>query len=161
MVEFDSDTQLVADVDCTAGGEPLCNDAGVEGFPTLKWGDPSDLQDYNGGRSYEDLKAFAEENLKPLCSIKNIDLCDDEKKALITKYQGMTVEALQEEVSKEEERVQDAEANFEAEVQKLQEKFEALTKEKDDAIAGVKASGLGLMKSVMKSKDAPEAKDEL
>lgn len=99
--------------------------------------------------------------LRPLCSIKNIDLCDDEKKALITKYQGMTVEALQEEVSKEEERVQDAEANFEAEVQKLQEKFEALTKEKDDAIAGVKASGLGLMKSVMKSKDAPEAKDEL
>lgn len=31
-----SATQLVADVDCTAGGEPLCNDHGIQGFPTLK-----------------------------------------------------------------------------------------------------------------------------
>ena len=65
MADFaDSETQLVADVDCTAEGEPLCNTMGVEGFPTLKWGDASDLQDYNGGRSYEDLKKFADENLK-------------------------------------------------------------------------------------------------
>ena len=60
----DSPTQLVADVDCTAEGEALCNDNGVQGFPTLKWGDPSDLQEYNGGRSYDDLKLFADENLK-------------------------------------------------------------------------------------------------
>ena len=64
MHEFDgSSTKLIADVDCTAEGEPLCNDLGVQGFPTLKWGDPSDLQDYNGGRSYEDLKEFAEKFL--------------------------------------------------------------------------------------------------
>jgi hypothetical protein len=55
---------MVADVDCTAEGEPLCQEFGIQGFPTLKWGDPSDLQDYNGGRSYEDLKQFADMNLK-------------------------------------------------------------------------------------------------
>ena len=59
-----SATQMVADVDCTAEGEPLCQEFGIQGFPTLKWGDPSDLQDYNGGRSYEDLKQFADMNLK-------------------------------------------------------------------------------------------------
>lgn len=65
MAEFEgSATQLVADVDCTAEGEPLCEENGVQGFPTLKWGDPSDLQDYQGGRSFEDLKKFATENLK-------------------------------------------------------------------------------------------------
>jgi thiol-disulfide isomerase/thioredoxin len=64
MHEFEgSSTKLIADVDCTAEGEPLCNDMGVQGFPTLKWGDPSDLQDYNGGRSFEDLKEFAEKFL--------------------------------------------------------------------------------------------------
>ena len=51
-------------LDCTAEGEQLCKEFGIQGYPTLKWGDPSDLQDYNGGRSYEDLKQFADENLK-------------------------------------------------------------------------------------------------
>lgn len=65
MAEFEgSATQLVADVDCTTEGQPLCDENGVQGFPTLKWGDPSDLQDYQGGRSYDDLKKFADENLK-------------------------------------------------------------------------------------------------
>ena len=90
----DSPNQLVADADCTGAGEPLCDDFGIEGFPTLKWGDPSDLQDYTGGRSYDDLKAFADENLKPLCSVTNIDLCDNDKKAEIKKYQGMTIECI-------------------------------------------------------------------
>eukprot|EP00585_Thalassiosira_rotula_P004083 CAMPEP_0196141782 /NCGR_PEP_ID=MMETSP0910-20130528/10514_1 /TAXON_ID=49265 /ORGANISM="Thalassiosira rotula, Strain GSO102" /LENGTH=218 /DNA_ID=CAMNT_0041402997 /DNA_START=55 /DNA_END=711 /DNA_ORIENTATION=- len=156
-----SETQLIADVDCTAEGEPLCSDAGVEGFPTLKWGDPADLQDYDGGRSYEDLKTFATENLKPLCSIKNIDLCDDDKKAQIKKYQDMTVEALLEEVETEMAKVEEANDTFEDEVQKLQDKFEQLSIEKDAAIAAVKASGLGLAKSVLKSKQAPAGNDEL
>ncbi|KAL7527664.1 hypothetical protein ACHAXR_002065 [Thalassiosira sp. AJA248-18] len=161
IAEFaDSPTGLIADVDCTAEGEPLCNEHGIQGFPTLKWGDPSDLQEYNGGRSYDDLKTFAEENLKPLCSVKNIDLCDDEKKAHIKKFQDMTFEGLQSEVEKEEEKIQNAELFFESEVQKLQDKFEALSKEKDDKIADVKAAGLGLMKSVLKTKE-PDAKDEL
>ena len=36
MEEFNSsDNQLIADVDCTGDGQPLCE--GVQGFPTLKW----------------------------------------------------------------------------------------------------------------------------
>ena len=54
----------IPDVDCTAEGEQLCKEFGIQGYPTLKWGDPSDLQDYNGGRSYEDLKQFADEYMK-------------------------------------------------------------------------------------------------
>jgi len=37
----DSDTQLVADVDCTAEGKPLCDANGIRGYPTIKWGDPA------------------------------------------------------------------------------------------------------------------------
>merc|ERR1712157_452428 len=76
----DSKTALVADVDCTAEGKPLCDSHGVQGFPTIKWGDPSNLEDYEGGRDFASLEKFAKENLKPMCSPKNIDLCDDEKK---------------------------------------------------------------------------------
>lgn len=41
-------TSLVADVDCTAAGKPLCDQAGVQGFPTIKWGDPNNLEKYEG-----------------------------------------------------------------------------------------------------------------
>ena len=52
MEEFkDSETQLIADADCTADGKPICDANGVKGFPTLKYGDPNDLQDYQGARS--------------------------------------------------------------------------------------------------------------
>jgi len=156
----DSPNQLVADVDCTGEGEQLCDDFGIEGFPTLKWGDPSDLQDYNGGRSYDDLKAFADENLKPLCSVANIDLCDNDKKAEIKKYQRMTLTALEDEVQKEEQKIEEALKSFEEEVEKLQSKYESLNAEKEQQIAAVKNGGLGLMKSVIKNMSA-EKKDEL
>jgi hypothetical protein len=160
MEEFaGSATQLIADVDCTADGKPLCDQVGVRGYPTIKWGDPSDLQDYQGGRSFDDLKKFAEENLKPMCSPKNLDLCDDDKKAEIVKFQSMSAADLDAAIAAEEKKLEDAEAEFKAEVQKLQDKYSALSTEKDEKIAAVKDAGLGLMKAVKAS--APAGNDEL
>ena len=160
MIDFEgSDTQLVADVDCTADGKPLCDANGVQGYPTLKWGDPADLQDYQGARSYDDLKKFADENLKPICSPKNIDLCDDAKKAEIQKFQAMSDADLSAAIATEEKKLEDAEGEFKAEVQKLQDKYSALSTEKDEKIEAVKNAGLGLMKSVQASK--PSGSDEL
>lgn len=87
MEEFDgSETQLVADVDCTAAGKPLFDANGVKGFPTLKFGDPSDLKDYKSDRDYDSLVKFVKEELKPSCSPANIDLCDDKKKTRLKKF---------------------------------------------------------------------------
>jgi len=161
MAEFNSSaTQLVADVDCTADGKPLCDANGVKGYPTLKYGDPSDLQDYQGGRTFDDLKTFVETNLKPMCSVKNIDLCDGEKKAQIETYLAMPKADLAAAVAKEEEKIENAEAYFKAEVMKLQDTYTKLNEDKDATVAGVKAAGLGLMKSVL-SHTAPSGSDEL
>lgn len=75
----------------------------------------------------------------------------------------MSVEELSTEASKEEKMMTDAEAKFEAEVGKLQAKYEELSKEKEDAIAEIKAGGgLGLLKTVLKSKEVVlEKNDEL
>merc|ERR1712193_157311 len=79
IAEFkDSKTVLIADVDCAAGGKSKCDEVGVRGYPTIKYGDPSDLQDYKGGRDYKALKKHAE-SLGPTCSPSNIDLCDDDQ----------------------------------------------------------------------------------
>lgn len=142
---------LVGDVDCTTAGKPLCDSNGVKGFPTIKYGDPSDLQDYKGGRDFDSLKKFADENLKPSCSPKNLDLCDDAKKAEIVALQGSSKEELQAKIEDEEKKLTAAEETFKAEVAKLQKRYEDLQLEKDATLASVKASGLGLMKSVAAS----------
>jgi len=147
-----SATALVAEVDCTAEGKPLCDANEVQGFPTLKFGDPSGLEKYEGSRSYDDLKKFADENLKPMCSPKNIDLCDDEKKAEITKLTGMVGAELDKLIEENEASITQAEETFKSELQKLQNRYEELMKEKDDKQAAVKNSGLGLMKAVKAAK---------
>jgi len=91
----DSPTALVADVDCTAEGKDLCATHQVQGYPTIKYGDPGDLQDYQGGRSYEDLKKFAEENLGPTCGPTNLDLCSADVKAKIEGFMKMTADRLE------------------------------------------------------------------
>jgi len=145
-------TALVADVDCTAEGKELCETHGVQGFPTIKWGDPTALEDYEGGRDYAELETFAEENLKPLCSPANIDLCDDDKKKQIKELQALSASDLESKIAEKEAEHKEAEETFDAEVQKLQEKYEALEKEKTEKQKAVKDSGLGLMKAVKAAK---------
>merc|ERR1712060_730661 len=108
----DSETAGVFEVDCTAEGKPICDQNGVQGFPTIKWGDVDNLEDYQGGRTYDDLKKFADENLKPICSPANIDLCDDEKKAKIEELQALSEEELSEQIKTKEDEMAAAEKDF-------------------------------------------------
>merc|ERR1712056_102874 len=78
-----------------AAGQPLCEKFGVKGYPTIKYGDPTDLQDYQGGRDLEDLKKFAEENLGPSCGPKNLELCSAEVKAKLETFMTMSVGKLE------------------------------------------------------------------
>lgn len=93
-----SPSALVADVDCTAAGQPLCEKVGVSGYPTIKWGDPSDLKDYQGGRDFDSLKKFADENLGPSCGPENLDLCDAKDKAKYEKFMEMSADRLDQKV---------------------------------------------------------------
>merc|ERR1711939_1228752 len=145
MEEFkDSKTALIADVDCTVH-QDLCGKHGVHG-------DPNNLEDYQGGRSLEDLQAFAKENLGPTCGPKNLDLCDATQKAEVEAAMALDAAALDAKIAEGEKKLEDAESTFKSEVEKLQAKYESLQKEKDETIANVKKSGLGMLKSVKASK---------
>jgi len=98
------------------------------------------------------------ENLKPVCSPANLDLCDDDKKKEIETLQALSAADLDAKIEAGEKEIKDAESTFESEVKKLQERYEQLQKDKDEGIKKVKESGLGLMKSV---KAAAGKKDEL
>jgi len=163
MREFDeSETALVADVDCTAEGKELCTKEGVKGFPTLKYGDPNNLEDYKGGRDYDDLLTFAKENLGPTCGPENMDLCDADQKAKIEALQAKGLETLEAEIKELDDSIKNAEEHFETELKKLQTTYEQLQKDKDAAVEAAKGKDLGLMKTVRTHLQAKAGKhDEL
>jgi len=156
----DSETQLVADVDCTAEGKDLCSEHGIRGYPTLKWGDPADLQDYQGGRDFASLEKFAKENLKPMCSPKNIDLCEADKKADIEKFLGMAAADLDKLIEESEAKMAQAEEDFKKGVEGLQKQYQEMMAAKEKTQEEIKNSGLGLMKAC-KAFSAKSGSDEL
>eukprot|EP00531_Pseudo-nitzschia_arenysensis_P016086 CAMPEP_0116127204 /NCGR_PEP_ID=MMETSP0329-20121206/6721_1 /TAXON_ID=697910 /ORGANISM="Pseudo-nitzschia arenysensis, Strain B593" /LENGTH=169 /DNA_ID=CAMNT_0003621299 /DNA_START=200 /DNA_END=709 /DNA_ORIENTATION=- len=156
----DSDTQLIGDVDCTAEGKDLCSAHGVKGYPTLKWGDPADLQDYQGGRDYASLEKFAQEKLKPMCSPKNIDLCEADKKADIEKFLMMPGSDLDKLIEESEAKMAQAEEDFKKGVEGLQAQYQEMMAAKEKTQEDIKNSGLGLMKAC-KAFSAKSGSDEL
>mmetsp|Transcript_99482 Transcript_99482/g.257117 ORF Transcript_99482/g.257117 Transcript_99482/m.257117 type:complete len:127 (+) Transcript_99482:257-637(+) len=101
MDEFKgSPTSLVADVDCTAEGKSLCEKFSIGGYPSIKYGDPAEMKDYNGGRTFDDLKKFASENLGPTCGPANLDLCDAAARKKIEGYMAMPAEKLDAKIEK-------------------------------------------------------------
>uniref|UniRef100_A0A6T9AP79 Thioredoxin domain-containing protein n=1 Tax=Pyrodinium bahamense TaxID=73915 RepID=A0A6T9AP79_9DINO len=142
------DSILIADVDCTAAGKELCEEVGVQGYPTLKFGDPNNLEDYEGGRDFDALSKFAKEKLGPTCGPDHLELCDAAKKEKIEKFMAMPIAELKEQVAEEEASLAATEKEFEEFVKGLQSQYEEGQKEKDAKKAAIKESGLGLMKSV-------------
>jgi len=148
MGEFEGNpTVLIGDADCTAGGKALCDEVGVKGYPTIKHGDPADLQDYKGGRTFDDLKKFANE-LKPSCSPKNIDLCDEEKKKSIGEFKTMGAEKREAMIKEKEGEQEKTEKDFKEFVEGLQKSYQEASDKKDKDVEAIKNSGLGLLKAV-------------
>jgi len=160
MKEFaDSKEVLIADVDCTAAGKELCSEVGVKGYPTIKYGDPNNLEAYEGGRDLKSLQTFAKENLGPTCGPKNPDLCDEAKKAQLDEFMAMSDSDLAEKISDKEAQMAKAESDLEELLKSLQSQYEEGMKQKDEKKKEIKEAGLGLMKSVAAHKKT--AKSEL
>jgi len=143
----DDDAKLVADVDCTTGGKALCDQVGVRGYPTIKYGDPNNLEDYKGGRDYAALEKFTK-GLKPVCSPAKMDLCEPEMKEKILELQKLSAADLDTQIKEKEAEIEKAEKFFTDEVDKLQKAYQKLQEDKEATVTAVKDSGLGLMKSV-------------
>merc|ERR1719355_134845 len=90
--DYESSTKVViADVDCTAAGKPLCDKYGVKGYPTIKYFNPPDEdgEDYKGGRDLSALKKFVESDLGPGCSADSKENCSAEQLKELQTYMDM------------------------------------------------------------------------
>merc|ERR1711948_30718 len=113
-----------------------------------KYGDPNNLEDYEGGRDVKALQAFAKENLGPRCGPANLDLCDAGNKTMVEKFMKMDGDALQKAITEKEDAMAKVEKELEALLKSLQAQYEAGQKKKDEEKKKIKDSGLGLMKAV-------------
>jgi len=116
-------------VDCTnEEAEDLCEAAGVEGYPSLKWGDPDGMEDYEGGRDLESLTEHAETYCtKPVCSVAKLEYCDDATKKLITGLKAKSADdlkAIEMKVIDGQKAARDA---MEEGMEKLNEMYEEMT----------------------------------
>ena len=135
MTDYEnSESILVADVDCIGDGKDLCSKVGVNGFPTIKYGDPENLEDYKGGRDADSLNKFASE-LKPSCDFLSMENCDKDQISTINDFKEKTEDELQQMIDDEEKERTDAETLFKSEVEKLQAQYKQLSSDKDSTLA--------------------------
>ena len=113
---------VIGDVDCTVKKhEKLCGKIGVEGYPTIKYFTTATSKKgdaYEGGREYEELKKFADENLGPSCDNDHESLCSEEQLVILAKYNAMTAAERKALIKKAADETKAVENNFEKEVEK-------------------------------------------
>lgn len=157
-----SPTQLIAQVDCSdsspKGGKKLCDAQKISGFPTLKYGNSGgdikeELQGYAGSRGYDDLRRFSERYLRPTCSVAHSEFCDAETLATITRLESMSLEELEHALEAKELQIQVAEADFQGNVQKLQDNYVEIKTRKEKKTQEFRDMGLVMMKNVLKAMD--------
>ena len=145
---------VIAEVDCTVE-KTTCSKYGVKGFPTIKYGDPSDFQDYKGGRDFESLDKHLQ-SLGPPCDVTTLEHCSEQQTDAIDKYKTKSVEELEALLETEARERNEAETTFTTEVKKLQDAYEKLMEAKEEAISKLSAYQTGIVKSLLldlKSKD--------
>jgi len=158
----DSPKVVIADVDCTAAGKPLCDKFGVRGYPTIKYFNPPDEEgeDYKGGRDLAALKKFASTELGPGCSVDAMENCDDKQKAELETYIAMPAADRETKLAELKKALADGEEEHNALLKQLQATFkesqEKLEKLKEDSAPQIK-----LLKAATPSGKAEKTKDEV
>jgi len=153
-----SKTVIVADVDCTGAGEPLCSRFGIEGFPTIKSFSPPDTEgeSYEGGREYDELLSFAS-TLGPGCSAGTKENCSADQLAELEKLLQSPVAELESELAGLKEKLDTASSEHDELLKSLQAQYEAseeaLGKLKKDIAPRMKALRGALAKPAGANKD--------
>jgi len=81
--EYESSSSVaIVDVDCTKE-QDLCGKHEVKGYPTIKYWQDGERKDYQGGRTFDDMKKFVTETLERKCSVEDPKECSDKEKKFI------------------------------------------------------------------------------
>jgi len=158
----DSNTVVIADVDCTAAGKPLCDKYGVRGYPTIKYFNPPDEEgeDYKGGRDLAALKKFVETELGPGCSVDTKENCSPEQLKDLETYIAMPAAERDAKLTELKDKMKKAEDDHNELLKQLQAQFkesqDGLEKLKEDSAPVIK-----MLKAASPKAAAATGKDEV
>jgi hypothetical protein len=158
----DSKTVIIADVDCTAGGKPLCDKYGVRGYPTIKYFNPPDEEgeDYKGGRDLPALKKFVETELGPGCSVDTKENCSAEQLKELETYIAMDAAEREKKLTTMKDELKAAEDAHNELLKTLQAQF----KESQDGLEKLKEDSAPVIKLLKAATPGPAkagGKDEV
>jgi len=142
---------IIAEVDCTSDeAEGICEKNGVEGFPTLKYGDASYMEDYDGARSYDAMYEFASNgSLKVGCSPANTESCSADEKAKIDKLMAMSEDELEKIIDDIDSLLEEDEDAFEEQTDELEGTYSEFVAASDATKKAAKtAANYNLLKAV-------------
>lgn len=147
---------VIGDVDCTEHRE-LCGEHNIEGFPTIRYFLGGEQDDYEGGRSFDDMKQFVEANLlDPPCDSSNKEACSAEQLPLLEAAMALSAEERAEKIADATARIKAAEKAHEDLLESLQAQYEKSKEDTEKMVTEIK----GEMKWWKKVK-AAASKDEL
>jgi len=159
-------TTMMATVNC-AKAQDLCGRLGIDAHPKFMWGNVIDLEEYTGEKTYDDLKKFALEHLKPVCGPTHLDLCDSDTKKELEGYVNIPIADLRKKIKDKEAEKADAIQMLNNTVNELNDeirasdkKAQAIIDEKDKAVNKIiDEEGLGFMRAVAAEHGPPPMED--
>ena len=164
----DSATGLIGEVDCTVEeSEKLCEDFEVAAYPTIMYGDAKAADAYEGAREYEEMAAFAKENLSKVpCNMDDLDSCPADVQATIKDLKSKSVDDLKKSLEAVETELQEAENAYEAEMDALNDRFDEIEAAHQDKVKAIRTDGNQkyikmVLASLGASTESDEKKDEL
>jgi len=88
----DTPNVVIVQADCAGDAQQFCGEHGVQGYPTIKTFKDGRPEDYNGARSFAQLKQAVEKKLnpRPACSLESKDACSPKDRAVLEESEKMS-----------------------------------------------------------------------
>jgi thioredoxin-like negative regulator of GroEL len=91
---------FIADVNCSDQDE-LCQANQVQGYPTIKVYKDGAVEDYSGGRGYDDLVEYVDTNLAAKCDVSKVEEnCSAKAPAYVAKWKAKDAVDIQKEAQR-------------------------------------------------------------
>ena len=120
-----SDSVMIVDVDCTAGGEQTCQKQGVSGYPTIQYfmAGKKKGQAYQSGRDYSSLESFVDSKLdKPVCNAATKKGCSKSEVEWIEKVETKSLDEIKELMKSKEDELKTIKTESKAAEKEFKEK---------------------------------------
>lgn len=102
LSEVVNESVSIVDVNC--GDHPeLCTAEGITGYPTIHIYTQGKHSDYEGGRSFDELYAYVDENLATHCLINKLEECDKKSQTYVRQWKEKNDKEKKEEWSRLDE----------------------------------------------------------